>query len=169
MTERKIEESTDIYARLLHTVDELEREHEAVREEMAQVIKLRDEAQAHVYREEELQRQLQKELSEAYVDIATAKNALIAREATRAEELHAQGIFSSLSSSMTSNKTDTDETQLERETRIRERQEALEIGFEQERQRSNAFKASLRAYESRIEAEAKLAARKATLGEDKQA
>src|SRR6056300_1218858 len=109
----KTEESTDIYARLLHTVDELEREHEAVREEMAQMIKLRDDAQAHVYREEELQRQLQKELSEAYVDIAKAKNALIVREATRAEELHAQGIFSSLSSSMTSNKADTDETQLE--------------------------------------------------------
>src|SRR6056300_1115985 len=102
----KTEESTDIYARLLHTVDELEREHEAVREEMAQMIKLRDDAQAHVYREEELQRQLQKELSEAYVDIAKEKNPFIDREPTRAEKLQPKGFFSSRSSSMTSNKAD---------------------------------------------------------------
>ena len=167
-------DANDQLARLLRTIDELEREHEAVHAQLAEATKARETAQARAHREEELQRQLQKELSEIYVDIAKAKNAIIAREATRMERAHARGMFGCLSTttSTTSSDVDADAARLEREIRFRERQDALERGFERERERSTAFKASLRAYESRIDAEAKLAARKAALGgsgpEDKQ-
>jgi len=141
--------------RLLRTIDVLEREHEAVRKELATVIDARKAAQAQADREEELTRQLTQELSQVYVEIAQAKHALIAREAARMEALQSHG----LTSSLTSVPLEIDDERIRRECRIRERQDAIREGFEIEKRRTAEFKASLRAYESRLDAERKLAER----------